>query len=506
MKGNFFKWTLVAMVIFSLIGCSSPTYLTAESNINTSKKKSKALLNPAHVVVTDEPYIDSKPVFADYNPAWTEREVSVDLNDNTIKLKALMGQLFKETGDIRVVYQEGIDDVDVKDIVVDGKLIDVIKEISKKVNYHYIIEEKVLTWTPRMTRIFQLGVLPGEVSYTMGGATTSTSTGFGAVVGSGAKGGDVTYKNSAGGSVWDTLTKTLDQLVSKNTGSYVINKDASIVTVIDRPNNMDAVADFVRKFNNYHMQQVGIKIQVLEIELNNEHKRGIDWNLIRRGLAATTTSAAVPRVSTGLQLARSISPLASNFSDTDSFSFIINKISGKWAGSNLFMQYLEQQGNLTVLSEPRFTVLNNQIAEIKITTDQGYVKSRKDTLTSLGTSQVALEPGSIKTGFSLYVVPTIFDSEVLLQITTSISRRVALESFSSTSGTEDLQLPTISDRRFTQRSVIPNNSTLVLTGFKSMEHATGDLIPFEVNVLGGQGATNKTTEIVLLITPVIIRG
>ncbi|MBP9722213.1 MAG: hypothetical protein KBD64_03525 [Gammaproteobacteria bacterium] len=489
------------LIILWLFGCTSNTYLEAEKSIEQMEKKSKSLLNPAHVVVTDEAYIDNKPIFAEYNPAWTDREVSVDLNNNSIKLKSLMGQLFKDTGDIRVVYQEGIDDVDIKDIAIDGKLINVIKEISKKVNYHYVIEEKVLTWTPRMTRIFQLGVLPGEVNYTMGGPGNSSSTGFGSTVGSEAKGGDVTYKNSAGGSVWETLTKTLDQLVSKTNGSYVINKDASVVTVVDRPNNMDAVADFIKKFNNYHMQQVGIKIQVLEIELNDEHKRGIDWALVKDSINSKTRGR--------FNFARSVSPLASNFLDTDSFTFLFNKKTGDWAGSQLLLQYLEQQGNLSVLSEPRFTILNNQIAEIKITSDQGYVKSRKNTLTSLGTTQVALEPGSIKTGFSLYVVPTIFDTEVLLQITTSISRRVSLDSFSTAgpnSDTQDLQLPTISDRRFTQRSVIPNNSTLVLTGFKTVQNATGDLVPFEVNAIGGQTATNKTTEIVLLITPVIIRG
>jgi len=91
-----------------------------------------------------------------------------------------------------------------------------------------------------------------------------------------------------------------------------------------------------------------------------------------------------------------------------------------------------------------------------------------------------------------------------LQITTSISRKLGI----ATQGTGDqqVQVPTISDRRFTQRSVIPNNSTLVLTGFKEIASSTGDITPFKVGLLGGQGATDKTTEVVILITPVIIRG
>ncbi len=498
------KWIFVLLYIFSaailLISCSSSTYLEAESAVSKRVKSTRSLLAPAHVVVTDDAYIDSKPIFTEFYPNWTAREVSVDLNGNTVRLKALMSELFKASGDVRVTYQEGIEDVDIKDIVLNGRLYEALNEISKHINYHFIIKDNTLTWTPRKTKIFQLGILPGEVDYMMGGATNTSSTGFGAIVGSGIKGGEVTYKNSAGGSVWETLTKTLDKLISKPDGSYVINKDASVVTVIDRPNNMDAIQDYIKKFNDYHMQQVGVKIQVLEVELNDEHKRGIDWELIRTTLNSKTNLA--------MNFTRNLSPLASVTTD-DGGSFTYTSLDGKYNGSKAIVQYLEQQGNLSVLSEPRFTVLNNQVAEIKITNDQGYVKSRTDTLTSLGTSQVSLEPGSIKTGFSLYIVPTIFDdSAVLLQITTSISRRTALESFKtdSSSTINDLQLPTISDRRFTQRSVIPNNSTLVLTGFKSIENSTGDLTPFKVNLLGGQGATNKSTEIVILITPVIIRG
>jgi len=494
---------IITWITIVLTSCTSSTYLEAENAIAKRVKTTQDLLTPAHVVVTDEAYIDSKPVFEEFYPKWTEREVSVDLNGNSVRLKALMEQMFKSSGDVRVTYQDGIEDLEVKDIVINGQLFDAIKEISKHLNYHFIIKENTLTWTPKKTKIFQLGILPGEVDYMMGGATPDSTTGFGAIVGSGIKGGEVTYKNSAGGSVWETLTKTLDRLVSKTDGSYVINKDASVVTVIDRPNNMDAIADFIKKFNDYHMQQVGIKIQVLEVELNDEHKQGIDWDFVK--------TKAQSSVNLNVDLTKNISPLATiaNGAAGGGANFTFETLRGVYKNTKAIVQYLEQQGNLTVLSEPRFTVLNNQIAEIKITTDQGYVKSKTDTLTSLGTSQISLEPGSIKTGFSLYVVPTIFDAEILLQITTSISRKVALDSFSTTGDAatnQDLQLPTISDRRFTQRSVIPNNSTLVLTGFKSIENSTGDITPFKVNLLGGQGSTNKSTEIVILITPVIIRG
>lgn len=504
-KNGFIVINLV--FILSLLACTSPTYLDAEDAIAKSIDSTQDLLTPAHVIVTDEAFIDTKPVFHEYNPRWTEREVSVT-SDGTVSFRQLMAVLFKDSTKVKVIYQDGVEDPIIDGVNINGKIIDVLKQIKKSVNYHYIIEDNDLVWLPSETRIFQLGVLPGSVTYSMGGATTTSTSGFGATVGSEVKGGDVTYKNSGSNSTWKKLNETLKTLVSK-TGTFILNEDASTVTVIDRPNNMQTITDYVEKFNNYNLQQVGIKIAVIEVELSEEYKRGIDWDIVRKSLANGSLNTT-----TSLVMNNNIvpNPLGTLNGDTGggTLSWILSDPDSNYGdGTNAAIQYIEEQGNLAILSEPRFTVLNNQVAEIKITRDEGYVKERKDVVTN-NVAQVSITPGSIKTGFSLYIVPTIFDSEVLLQITTSLSRRVALAGFdtavSAGNTTTALQLPIISDRRFTQRSVVPNNATLVLTGFKEVQNATGDISPFKVDLAGGQGATNKTTEIVILITPVIIRG
>lgn len=499
------KFVCNIIFILGLIACSSPTYMDAEDEIARTVDKTTDLLTPAHVVVTDEAFIDNKPVFHEYHPIWTEREVTVDLNNKKVNLKQLMSELFKPGGAVNVLYDEGVEDPAIEHITINGKLIEVIKQISKAVNYHYIIENNDLIWTPFETRIFQLGVLPGNADYKMGEQTTAAAGGF-ATIGGGAGGGNVSY-SSATNNPWDNVKDTLEKLKSKD-GSLILHKDASTVTVIDRPNNMSKIANYVTKFNLYHMQQVGIKVQVLEVELDEEHKRGIDWNLVRN--TANTESSVRFNLS---------SPPNSTIGSATGGLFTWKLVS---TGSNYvdsaltLLQFIEQQGNVAIVSEPRFTILNNQAAEIKITSDEGYAKSRKDTLTTGGTSQVSVEPGIIRTGFSLYIVPTIFDDEVLLQISTSLSRNLGVTSFSSAIATGAgatgsvetnlVQLPNLTDRKFTQRSVVPNNSTLVLTGFKEVETKTGDQTPFKLNILGGQAAEATTTEIVVLITPVIIRG
>jgi type IVB pilus formation R64 PilN family outer membrane protein len=509
---------LMISLLWLLVGCNSPTYMTAHKNIKKHQNTMIKTLSPAQVFVSDEAYIDNRPIFRKYVPRWTDTKATISAPAGT-KLKDLMTAIFKQRPDVKVIYQSGVkEDEVIKDsLEIEAKLSDVIKSIGKLVNYHYIIEQKDIIWTPRATRMFQLGVLPGQVKYDMGGKVSSSGGSANAVAG-----GSVTYNNAVQDDVWDNLKSVLEDLISDQ-GKFTLGKNTSILTVRDRPNNLQAVADYIEQFNNYHLQQVGIKVQVLEVDLKDEFKRGIDWNLIRTkmndnmlGIASNLSSNISPlgTISTGSPVftgaAGAILPSVSGSSPGANFLF--KRTNGRWNGSSAIIQYIEQQGKVSIVSEPRFTILNNQIAELKIIDTEGYLKSIKTTTPgALGTTQTALEPGTLTTGFSLYIVPTIFDKEVLLQITTSISRKISINEFSTITGAgaangTRIQMPNFTDRRFTQRSVVPNNHTLVLTGFKGLRNSTGDSTPFKVDLLGGKGATSEITEIVLLITPVIIRG
>lgn len=510
-----------SIVILGIASCTSPTYLDARDNIQEVFEQTQDLLKPAHVVVTDEAYIDSKPIYKAKHPEWMERRLDIKISDETT-LKQLMSKLFEGSSKIKVMYQgelaqEGVD-APLMPTKLRGQLKDVINKISKMINYHYIIDGYDLVWAKYETKIFQLGIPPGEASYKMGDRDFSSSYDINAQasVGSEQKAGYIVYESGDDSNIWNTLQDVVDKLKS-NEGEAHINRDSSTLTITDRPSNVKAVAKYVEDFNKFNMQQVGIKIQVLEVELDEEHKRGIDWNVLRETIRsklnfdfnlgdAPNTLGSLTGTVGGNLIWNILDPQAGSVDNLE------NRSKNSYAGSNLtLIQYIEQQGNVSIISEPRFTVLNNQAAEIKIVRDEGYVHKRSNTITQ-NSSQVSIEPGSIKTGFTLYIIPTIFDGKVLLQITTSLSRKLALTTFSesstdnanNTTETSSIQLPTISDRRFTQRSVVPNNATLVLTGFKENSHGIGDISPFKMKFAGGQSAVNKTTEIVILVTPVII--
>ncbi len=503
-KNSFKKMTKLSSALIAinllLLSCTSPTYLDARDKTIETVRLTNDLLKPAHVVVTDEAFIDAHPIFQKYHPDWVKRQLTITINQEST-LDELLIMLFKNNSKIKVVMDEALiknmPNLKIAPKTLNGTLVDLVDKICAELDVHYSIDGYQLSLSELETKILQIGILPGSSSYEMGkssGTVGSTASGAGSL-----NNGSVRYTSDTKVAQWDNLEDILNTYTSKPNGIVKVNQSSSTVTIIDRPSVVKKIEDFINKYNKINMQQVGIKIQVLEVTLNEGYKRGIDWDLIRESLNTDLNINFDFTNPTNILGAIS----GSNLGTID-----WNIIDGKYNGSGFLVQYIEEQGNVSIVSEPRFTILNNQVSELSILAEEGYVKTRTFNPGNVVTAQsVGLNPGTLLTGFRLYILPTIIEDEILLQITTSISRKVQVDNFGDDGdGNALLQLPKLNDRVFIQRSIVPNNSTLVLTGFKEQAAGTSDASPFKMNLAGGQTAAKNTTEIVILVTPVIIRG
>lgn len=187
-------------------------------------------------------------------------------------------------------------------------------------------------------------------------------------------------------------------------------------------------------------------------------------------------------------------------------------------GVTALINFLQQQGKVSVVTEPRIVCLNNQVGTIRIVTQQGYLASiQNTTVAGAGgatnpsiTSQ--LTPGTVVTGLTLYILPKILGDKVYLQVNADISNFVTLQNFSSSVNTtgnnsaSQIQAPVITQKQFNQRSVIGSGDTLILSGFRQANNTTGAMQFFNSTDLGGRGAEQKDSETIVLITPIILHG
>ncbi len=322
---------------------------------------------------------------------------------------------------------------------------------------------------------------------------------------------DQQYSNLQGHlSVWRDLRNTLHQLKSKD-GRVIISESTTTVTASDHPANIRAMSKYIASLNKNLSQQVAIRIQVLDIELSKDFNLGINWNLV-----AKMVHHSIPDLALSGNLSTATNLVANNIIDRGGNSGLAGFRVGDEGGSNALVNALSQQGKLRVVTKPEVVTMNNQIASIRITQDTGYIESVNQSYAENYVT-TSITPGTVTDGFTLYLLPKIQGNKVYMQISSTISNLVKLDKQStiptgvtanSTSNNQynAIEVPTIAEKVFNQRSVVRSGSTLIIAGYKRLRDQTSNAKLFGIDGLGSKGAKTKNVETLVLITPTILRS
>ena len=518
MRRSKFSSIVIILSFCSLLisGCKTPASYraandAADHNQHEIEKRQHQALNPEPPVVSlSSYYVDTKPIQIDQFSAWLRQPLR--LQANGLPFDLLAQRIMR---DVPMAVSFGADVSRSKPITMSyqGTVQGALDQLAAASGYAYTLEDHSLAWSALVTRTFNIAFMPGTSNYLVGqiagGSATQTSSSGNVVTTSGNL-DEQQYSNLQGRlSVWQDLARTLDNLKSPD-GKVVISEATTSVTVNDHPPNVRAMATYITQLNKDLSRQVSLKVEVLEITLNDAFNYGINWNLAANEIVKNVDGHRwqVP-VSLGGNLATS-----TNITNADENAGLASLQLGG-ATSNAIINALSQQGKLSVVTQPTVVTMNNQIAEIRITKDTGYLQSASTSSVVNGATTTTLTPGIVTDGFTLYLLPKIQNSSVYLQISSTLATLTALQNYNSETGTSSapssssgganfIQLPTLTEKHFNQRTVVQTGSTLVITGFKQLTDQTAKNSLFGVDQLGGKGANRKNVQTIVLITPTII--
>ncbi|MBF0170461.1 MAG: secretin N-terminal domain-containing protein, partial [Nitrospinae bacterium] len=217
---------------------------------------------------------------------------------------------------------------------------------------------------------------------------------------------------------WKELSDQLKTMLSKN-GRLILNDTAGIVQVTDRHANMAQIDRFIKTLTGSAHRQVEIEVKIFEVTLNDHSALGIDWTRVTldAGLGvfntAVTYSAAAPAM----------------FGDVRTPSMGMTYNRGDFTA---VLSALKEQGELSIVSQPKITVLNNQPALIKVGTDQPYFTRQSNTANSGSNTEITYETNYITIGVVLSVTPQISDDgQVILNVTPMVSRLLGMETINN---------------------------------------------------------------------------
>jgi type II secretory pathway component HofQ len=269
-----------------------------------------------------------------------------------------------------------------------------------------------------------------------------------------------TVSSVMAGDVFGELTRGVQTLLSEH-ATFNVDRQAGLVQVTDFPERLDRVAVYLEAVQDRVHRQVHIDARVIEVELNDEKARSLDWTALSQAMAVPGTGAATtgarPALTTGLR-----------FRDV-----------------TRFLDALAAQGTVSVIASPQLLAINNEPAIVRAASpsaanakdDQADV-SGLDSLTLSVTPQIA--PGGI----------------VMLSLSPILTLRTPAERGKAA----------VATRESDTLARVADGETIVMSGFGRMRETR------EKKVAGVKGGwfgrstvvTRRHVELLILLTPRIL--
>jgi type IVB pilus formation R64 PilN family outer membrane protein len=370
------------------------------------------------------------------------------------------------------------------------------KAAARTGNYWRFENGRVVIFN-RETRVFALDIQPGSASVS---ANVSSQAQNGEASGGGEEGGSgastqVTSGNSTQIEMEIDIFKTASESVAAMLGpkgKLVAAPSLGQLTVTDTPAVLDQVGSYIEQINAIATRQVVLDVRVYAVDTNRSDAMGIKWDLVWSSINGSASA-----VNGGNAIA-----------DASSLGLTVVNPSSPFNGSQLIFDALARQGNISTLTTARLATLSGNAVPVQVGEETGYLASSATTLVPNVGAQTTITPGTVNTGFSLVLVPTIVrGGEVLLQMQLNLSTLREIRKIGGANGDTAVEVPLVGSRQVLQRVKLRSGQTLVLSGFEQERlsaDARGLGSPNFALLGGGKSADKGRSTLVVLVTPRVV--
>jgi MSHA type pilus biogenesis protein MshL len=380
-----------------------------------------------------------------------------------------------------------------------------LSTIFNSVDYFYELKDSILLVKATETRSFELGQPALEQKYAVnvggdilagGSSPTGGSSGVKGSVEHGLKADEEAFK------FWEAVEKSIAAILGAQGGatsgpqSFTVNRLAGSVIVTGSKNDLERVEHYVANLKRIIGRQVLVEAKIIEVQLNNNLKFGIDWNYIAGDFTAATANFAsvVPSSGSLIKIAvtdRRFSPV---------------------------LQALEQQGDVRILSNPRINMMNGQTALLSVGRNTSFV-SKVETTVTPGTSgnivTFTVQTSSVLSGILIGMVPYINEKgEISLTVTPIVSNLVQLKEASFgglATGGAQISLPVVDLREMSTTVKMLNGQTVIIGGLISKQESVQDNqvpflgnLPFVGYLFKNRDKQETRNELVVLLKPYLV--
>ena len=325
-------------------------------------------------------------------------------------------------------------------------------------------------------------------------------------------------------SFWSELQTSLEAIVGDAEGrSVVVNPQSGVVVARAIPTELLEVEAYLRTTQLIAQRQVILEAKILEVELSEGFQSGINWAAVLGDFSLFHTGGGTNLVGesglsdiAGADVTQEPGVTALTGAAASAFGGVFS-MAVNGSDFTAFIELLETQGNVQVLSSPRIATMNNQKAIIKVGTDEFFVTDvSTTTITSTATQSTPnIELTPFFSGIALDVTPQISEGgTVMLHIHPTVSQVRDQQKNISIGGvvqTLPLARSTVRETDFIVRA--KNGQLVVIGGLMQDRNSEQDAKTPWLADIPGIGAlfrhkrTEETkSELVILLRPLVIAG
>lgn len=296
--------------------------------------------------------------------------------------------------------------------------------------------------------------------------------------------------------LYSDIRKVVESMLTPGIGRIELSNTTGVLSVTDTPEALKKVEEYIHEENQSLSKQVLLNVKIISVEISDKDEFGINWNLVYGSLSKKYN----------VTLKNSF--LASPEATAGAISILGNTT--HWAGSNVLMKALSEQGKTALLTTKSIVTTNMTPAPIQYAHQEGFLASQTVTKSKDVGSSTALKPGYLTTGDNITLLPKLIPGtdDLMLDLIMSISSSKGFRTVKSEGDHGNIiELPITDGQALYQRVWLKSGETLVLSGFeqdKKSGSQSGLGKPSNFLLGGGLSGKNRRTTLVITVTPVLI--
>lgn len=504
-----FSAIALTTVLTSCAGAPAQREKTPEDRYNEEAMKAEGPASPAPEEKTGR--AEFAPASEDLSPLKT-RTISVSARKAPLRdiLYTIADSAF-----LNVVMEKGVDpDTPVSITIKNMRAGEVLDTVLSSVDYFYTVDENILTVKLMDTRVYEFGTPSVIQDYSvtvggdmLGGAKTSNS----------GVTGNITQKvesDKESFKFWESVEKSVAGLLSIRSNapagaqgalpSFSINRMTGTVVVTAGKKDLARVEGYLALLKKILRRQVLVEARIVEVQLTDALKYGIDWSFLGKGWNAVGKASGGTTGFTG--------PLTGlpNFNVTLAASDF-----------TALLKALKQQGDINVLSNPRVSIMNGQTAFLSVGRKVDFISKVETTstgsTTSVPTVTFTVETSSVLSGIVFGIVPYISGAEeknISMTISPIVTDLVKLDNKvvgTTGSNSVELSLPTVDLRELSTTVRVANGQMVIIGGLiQKKDKVQENRVPLlaDIPLIGflfkNLDKTSEKTELIIMLKPLIV--